>query len=133
MQFEGNRRSSHAPNMTPLIDIVFLLLVFFMLTSHFVQDDALNIQLPETESGERLDEKKSIEIVIDTEGQWSYKERVLNADALYLRLQEDLSKREDKRVRIRGDKSSDLGSAVTVLDIARRAGATGVDIVTERK
>ena len=93
----------------------------------------MNIQLPETESGERLDEKKSIEIVIDTEGQWSYKERVLNADALYLRLQEDLSKREDKRVRIRGDKSSDLGSAVTVLDIARRAGATGVDIVTERK
>lgn len=133
MQFEGNRRSSHVPNMTPLIDIVFLLLVFFMLTSHFVQDDALNIQLPETESGERLDEKKSIEIVIDTEGQWSYKERVFDADALYLTLQEDLSKREDKRVRIRGDKSSDLGSAVTVLDIARRAGATGVDIVTERK
>ncbi len=58
---------------------------------------------------------------------------MLDADALYLRLQEDLSKREDKRVRIRGDKSSDLGSAVTVLDIARRAGATGVDIVTERK
>lgn len=133
MQFEGNRRSSHVPNMTPLIDIVFLLLIFFMLTSHFVQDDALNIQLPEAESGERLDEKKSIEIVIDTKGQWLYKERVFDADALYLTLREDLSKREDKRVRIRGDKSSDLGSTVTVLDIVRRAGAAGVDIITERK
>ena len=133
MQFESSRRSSHVPNVTPLIDIVFLLLVFFMLTSHFVEDDALNIQLPETESGEQLDEKKSIEIVINTEGQWLYKEKVVDADALFLALQDDLSKLEDKRVRIRGDKSSDLGSAVTVLDVARRAGATGVDIVTERK
>lgn len=133
MQFEGNRRSSHVPNITPLIDIVFLLLVFFMLTSHFVQDDVLNIQLPETESGERLDEKKSIEIVINAEGQWLYLDRVVSADDLYLALQEELSQREDKRVRIRGDKSSNLDSAVTLLDVARRAGATGVDIVTERK
>ena len=133
MQFEGCRRSSHVPNVTPLIDIVFLLLIFFMLTSHFVQDDVLNIQLPETESGEQLDEKKSIEIVINTEGQWLYREKVVDADALLIALQDDLSKLEDKRVRIRGDKSSDLGSTVTVLDVARRAGATGVDIVTERK
>lgn len=133
MQFEGRRRSSHVPNMTPLIDIVFLLLVFFMLTSHFVRDDVLNIQLPETESGEWLDEKKSIEIVINAEGQWLYKEQVVDKDALYHALQKDISKLEDRRVRIRGDKSSDLGSAVTVMDVARRAGATGVDIVTERR
>lgn len=133
MQFEGLRRSSHVPNITPLIDIVFLLLVFFMLTSHFVQDDTLNIQLPETESGQRLDEKKSIEIIINSEGQWLYQEQLLNEDDLFTVLQKDLAEREDKRVRIRGDKSSDLDSAITLLDVARRAGATGVDIVTERK
>lgn len=133
MQFEGSRRSSLVPNLTPLIDIVFLLLIFFMLTSHFVRDDVLNIQLPETESGVQLDEKKSIEIVITSDGQWLYKEQPLDADAMYLVLREDLSKREDKRVRIRGDKASDLGGAVTLLDVARRAGASGVDIVTEHK
>ena len=133
MQFEGLRRSSHVPNITPLIDIVFLLLVFFMLTSHFVQDDTLNIQLPETESGQRLDEKKSIEIIINSEGQWLYEELLLNEDDLFTVLQKDLAEHEDKRVRIRGDKSSDLDSAIKLLDVARRAGATGVDIVTERK
>ena len=133
MQFEGLRRSSHVPNITPLIDIVFLLLVFFMLTSHFVQDNTLNIQLPETESGQRLDEKKSIEIIINSEGQWLYEELLLNEDDLFTVLQKDLAEREDKRVRIRGDKSSDLDSAIKLLDVARRAGATGVDIVTERK
>jgi len=133
MQFEGNRRNSNVPNMTPLIDIVFLLLVFFMLTSHFVRDDALNIQLPKTDSSERLDEKKSIEVIINAKGEWLYKKQVLDADDLQKTLHEDLLTRKDKRVRIRGDKSSDLGSAVTVLDVARRAGATGVDIVTEHK
>jgi biopolymer transport protein ExbD len=132
MQFEGWRRSSHVPNMTPLIDIVFLLLIFFMLTSHFVRDDALNIQLPEAESGEQLDEDQSIEIAINAQGQWLYKEQVLDETAMLLALQTDLSGREDKRVRIRGDKTSELGSMVTVLDVARRAGADGVDIVTER-
>lgn len=133
MLFEGNRRSSHVPNLTPLIDIVFLLLIFFMLTSHFVRDDALDIQLPETKSGAQLDEKKSIEIAINAEGQWLYREQVIDVEALLPALQKDLSGRADKRIRIRGDKKSDLGSAVTVLDVARKAGATGVDIVTEHK
>ncbi len=133
MQFEGSRRSSHVPNLTPLIDIVFLLLIFFMLTSHFVRDDVLNIELPETISGERLDEEQSIEIVINAEGQWLYQGEPIENATLLLTLQQDLSAREDKRVRIRGDKAADLGSAVNVLDVARQAGATGVDIVTEQK
>ena len=133
MQFEGGRRSSHVPNLTPLIDIVFLLLIFFMLTSHFVREDALDIQLPEAESGRLFDEKKSIEIVIDAKGRWLYKNEILDAEKLGQVLQKDLSQRVDKRVRIRGDKTSDLGSTVSLLDIAREAGAAGVDIITEKK
>ena len=133
MQFEGGRRSSHVPNLTPLIDIVFLLLIFFMLTSHFVREDTLNIQLPEAESGQKLDEKKSVEIVINAQDQWLYQGEILDAGKLKQVLREDLLNRVDKRVRIRGDKVSDLGSAVSLLDLAREAGATGVDIVTEKK
>ena len=133
MQFEGRRRSSHVPNLTPLIDIVFLLLIFFMLTSHFVREDTLNIQLPEADSGQQLDEKKSIEVVINAQEQWLYNGEVVDADKLKQVLREDLSKLEGKRVRIRGDKVSDLGSAVSLLDLVREAGATGVDIVTQKK
>ena len=133
MQFEGSRRSSHVPNLTPLIDIVFLLLIFFMLTSHFVREDVLNIQLPEAGSSQPLDEKKSIEIVINAQEQWLYEGKILDAKNLKKILREDLSKLEGKRVRIRGDKVSDLGSAVSLLDLVREAGATGVDIVTEKK
>ncbi len=133
MQFEGGRRSSHVPNLTPLIDIVFLLLIFFMLTSHFVREDTLNIQLPEAESGQQLDEKKSIEVIINAQEQWIYEGEVVDVDKLKQLLREDLSKLEVKRVRIRGDKVSDLGSTVSLLDLIREAGATGVDIVTQKK
>ena len=133
MQFEGNRRSSHIPNLTPLIDIVFLLLIFFMLTSHFVREDTLNIQLPEANSGQQLDEKKSIEVVINAEEQWLYEGEVVDADKLKQLLRKDLTKLEVKRVRIRGDKVSNLGSAVSLLDLVRESGATSVDIVTQKK
>ena len=133
MQFEGNRRSSHIPNLTPLIDIVFLLLIFFMLTSHFVREDTLNIQLPEANSGQQLDEKKSIEVIINAEEQWLYKGEVVDADKLKQLLRKDLTKLEVKRVRIRGDKVSNLGSAVSLLDLVRESGATSVDIVTQKK
>ena len=132
MQFEGSRRSSHVPNLTPLIDIVFLLLIFFMLTSHFVREDTLSIQLPEANTSQQSD-KEAIEIIIDAQGKWLYKNEILNADALSQVLHEDLLQRTDKQVRIRGDKSSNLASTVKLLDIAREAGATGVEIVTEKK
>ena len=133
MRFEGIRRSSRVPNLTPLIDIVFLLLIFFMLTSHFVRDDALNIELPEADSSEQLEDREGIEIVINAQGQWLYKQQVLDADTMLDVLRREFSGRNDKRLRIRGDRSSELGSAVTVLDIARKAGADGVDIITEHQ
>ena len=94
MQFEGGRRSSHVHNLTPLIDIVFLLLIFFMLTSHFVREDTLNIQLPEAASGQPLDEKKSIEVVINAQAKWLYDGEVVTADKLKQLLSDDLSKLE---------------------------------------
>jgi len=138
MQFEGYRRSSHVPNLTPLIDIVFLLLIFFMLTSHFVNQQSLNIELPNAETGETIGENNILEIIITADGkidykQNSYKNDVSSLEALEVRLRKDLSIASEKNVRIKGDKSVAFSKAVEVLDMARKAGASGVDIVTEQK
>lgn len=130
MQFEGRRRTSHTPNLTPLIDIVFLLLVFFMLTSHFVRDEVLNIDLPEAESGDALDEPQQIEVIINEAGEYLINSQIVPVDALENILIEKLKEQKEKVVRIRGDKEVDLGIAIDVLDAARRAGASGIDIVT---
>jgi biopolymer transport protein ExbD len=133
MQFEGRRRTSQVPNLTPLIDIVFLLLVFFMLTSHFVQEQALNIDLPVADSGEAVTEDEQLEVVIDPEGHLLVDDHFVEADSLEAVLREKLAGREEKLVRLRGDRGAALGKAVTVLDAARKAGASGVDIVTEQR
>jgi len=133
MQFEGRRRTSQVPNLTPLIDIVFLLLVFFMLTSHFVQEQALNIDLPVADSGEAVTEDDKIEVVINPDGHFLIDDHFVAADNLEAVLHQHLAGRDEKLVRVRGDRGAPLGKAVTVLDAARKAGAAGVDIVTEQR
>jgi len=133
MQFDGYRRSSHIANLTPLIDIVFLLLIFFMLTSHFVKQESLEIDLPKAKTGESLSEDNELEIIINAHGKIKYKNDVISLKNLETRLRIDLSTASEKNVRIKGDQAVDFGKAVEVLDMARKAGASGVDIVTEKK
>ncbi len=130
MQFEGRRRTTHVPNLTPLIDIVFLLLVFFMLTSHFVRDEVLNIDLPEADSGAALDEPQQIEVIITEAGDYSVNSQIVTLNELEEMLSDEIKNQKEKVVRIRGDKNVDLGIAISAFDAARKAGASGVDIVT---
>ena len=133
MHFEGRRRTSTTPNLTPLIDVVFLLLVFFMLTSHFVKEDTIKVDLPQTESGAPLKDQKQVEVVIDDHGRTLIHEHYIEPDALADTLRRELDGSREKIVRIRGDKAADLGAAVHVLDAAHKAGAKAVDIITEKR
>ncbi len=133
MQFEGRRRTSSTPNLTPLIDVVFLLLVFFMLTSHFVREEAMNIELPVADSGEAVGEDDQLEVVLDAQGRYLLNDHFVEPDALEATLRRALEGRANRVVRIRGDRGAALGNAVGVLDAARKAGAEAVDIVTESK
>lgn len=132
MQFEGARRSGQAPNLTPLIDIVFLLLVFFMLTAHFVRDEGLPIDLPEAASAVSLEQKEPLEIAISSSGQVTISGEQILSELLVEKVSSLLSSRDEKRILIRGDAGVSLGDSVKVIDAARRAGASGVDIVTEQ-
>lgn len=132
MQFEGHRRSSHVPNLTPLIDIVFLLLIFFMLTSHFIREEAINIELPKAETGEKLENTNTIEVVVRDDGIYLYENTEMSAAVLETVLRQQLSQRQDKVVRIKGDRNANLGNTVELIDLSRKAGAQGVDIVTEK-
>jgi len=132
MQFEGVRRSGQAPNLTPLIDIVFLLLIFFMLTAHFVKDEGLPIELPEAVSAISLEEQQPLEIEVLTSGQIRIAGQAVALESLAEYLAPMLASRDEKRVVIRGDATASLGDSVKVIDAARKAGAAGVDIVTEQ-
>lgn len=131
MQFEGRRRSSQIPNLTPLIDVVFLLLVFFMLTSHFVRDEAMNIDLPVADSGKSVENDRGVELHIDRDGRFLMQGHIVEPDSLEQTLRLALADSDKKTLRVRGDRRVALEQAVAVMDAAKRAGASGVDLVTE--
>ena len=132
MQFEGVRRSSDVPNLTPLIDIVFLLLVFFLLTAHFVRDEGIAIELPEAESAVASDDDALVEVVIDSDGVIRLCGDIVAPQQLEARIKAALEGKAKRWVTLRGDRSTQLQLAVSVLDAARRAGAESVDVVTEK-
>lgn len=132
MQFEGTRRSGQAPNLTPLIDIVFLLLIFFMLISNFVQDEGIAIQLPQAETAVSREDDAAVVVVLGSDGRIHLAGNIIEAQALEGALRRALQGRSKKWVTLRGDRASDLGNAVAILDAARKAGAETVDVVTEK-
>lgn len=132
MQFEGVRRSGQTPNLTPLIDIVFLLLVFFMLTAHFVRDEGIAIELPEAESAASLDDEKRVELTLDSDGAIRLNGIVTALPELEQAIRTALATSKDKSVTLKGDEGVSLGRSVAILDAARKAGAAGVNIITQQ-
>lgn len=132
MEFEGLQRNRKIPSLTPLIDIVFLLLVFFMLTAHFVKDEVLDITLPEAESASTLENENALEIVLDKQGHILIKQNHIAVNELEQVLKEKLRGRKNKQVILRGDEIAQLGLTVKVMDAARKAGATSLDIITQK-
>ena len=132
MEFKGLTARHKTPNLTPLIDIVFLLLVFFMLTAHFVKDQSLDIVLPEANTAVNLEDQGVLEVVINNAGEILIFEEVIKSDELDVALQRSLQSRSNKQVILRGDKTSQLDLTVRVMDAARKAGAESLDIITSQ-
>ena len=132
MGSDRGRRAHSILNLTPLIDIVFLLLVFFMLTSHFIEDQAIDINLPKAKQGGKAVETEFVEVVVDSGGKLHINGREVPPEQLEESLRSALYTPDIRYVRLRGDHESQLGLAVTVIDAARAAGAESLDILTRQ-
>ncbi|MCP4994347.1 MAG: biopolymer transporter ExbD [Gammaproteobacteria bacterium] len=132
MDFEHRRYASSALNLTPLIDIVFLLLVFFMLTAHFIEDEGIKIDLPEAESANPLDDPRFVEILVTDSGNLRVDGKPVELEQLEEVLRGALHAPEKRFIRIKGDYRSRFGLGVKIIDSARKAGAESLDILTER-
>ncbi|MES9963386.1 MAG: biopolymer transporter ExbD [Candidatus Sedimenticola sp. 20ELBAFRAG] len=126
------RHSSTVLNLTPLIDIVFLLLVFFMLTAHFIQEERIDIELPTANSSATDDDDQFVDVVLLPDGKLIVDGLEITEDKLTDTLRGALHAPGKRYVRLRGDRAAQFGNAVTIIDAARSAGAESLDIVTER-
>lgn len=114
-------------DIAPLIDIVFILILFFMLTSSFMVQPGIKIELPKTVTASLLNLKR-LTIVISSEDVVYLNGKVITNKEL-----EDFLRRNRenlKAVFIKADKNSSLGRVVEIWDICRKVGLSYVNIAT---
>ena len=121
-------------SLTPLIDVVFLLLIFFMITTTFDRDAKIKIDLPTTESAAPVAEPNTLELLIDSQGRYYVDGlEVLNnkPETLFQAMSQALDKRGDNPpLVISADANSNYQSVVTAMDIAGRLGLTNFSMAT---
>lgn len=110
------------PNLTPLIDIVFLLLIFFLVATTFRKDEVeLDLQLPEASTGTPTEKTRPIIISIRADGALFVDGKNLAMPALEQKLRAAARRNKSQEVLIRGDTQSQFGVVASVLDACRAA------------
>lgn len=122
--------------LTPLIDVVFLLLIFFMVSTTFIRETQLKINLPEA-SGELQEvEDDFIEVTVDRVGDYAVNDRLLvnnEMRTLINALQEILDERGPaKRLIITADAQAAHQAVVRAMDAAGKVGLTRISITTQQ-
>ena len=118
--------------LTSLIDIVFLLLIYFLLTTNFMVDEGIKIKLPQA-SATSPQTQKEITIVVDNRGRAFLENKEVPLNELFAVLKDRLQGKADGLVVIKADKGVVLNKAVRVMDVAKAAGAGRLVLATEKK
>jgi len=130
----SKRRVGIRIDMTPMVDVAFLLLIFFMVSTSFVKQSQLSIRLPEAESTSIVEEvPEQIDIMITAEGTYLVNGRELinnRAETIRNALQKVSTGRNDLPLTISADANARHQDVVTAMDVAARLGFTKISIAT---
>ena len=116
-------------SVSSLTDIVMLLLIFFLLSSSFVTQQGIKVQLPKAETGETPN-NRNIAISLTEKGQLFLNAERVTLETLGQKLSAALKSDKDRVVVIKADKNVTLQNTVRVIDIAKSAGASRFMIAT---
>ena len=121
-------------NLTPLIDVVFLLLIFFMVSTTFDTTSQLKINLPEASQNDIKKEATPLNLMIDARGRFFLNSREISSqksEALKAALEQVL-KGSNRPIVIQSDAKTPVQSLVTAMDVIARLGLSRVSIATTR-
>lgn len=132
MNLRPRRPESPRVDITPLIDVVFLMLIFFMVSTTFDKQTQLKVDLPSASSTEQnKQEVDRIEITIDPKGHFYVnKQELVSHDAATLQraIQKAAQGKTDLPVIVSGDRNAPLQAMVTVMDVTARLGMSRLSI-----
>jgi biopolymer transport protein ExbD len=119
-------------NVAPLVDVVFLLLLFFMLTSQLIREPAIKVNLPGSRTAQTQHEQIKT-ISITKNGEVYFMDKRVDIGNLQKAIAASVHDVGKDFLRIKADREADVGILVNVIDEVKLAGITNFSIVTERK
>lgn len=132
MDFEGRARIHSHLDIAPLIDIVFLLLVFFMLTSTFIVPEAIELELPESTSANVTDTQPII-VAMDKKTQLSLNGERIELKQLRKAIEALLKQDKTSAITLKTDAHTEVQQLLRVMDEIRLAGGSNVALATSKK
>ena len=118
-------------NMTPMLDIVFIMLIFFIVTTSFVKETGIEVNRPDAQTAVR-NERGNILIAITESGDIWMDKRKIDVRAVRANVERMLAERPEGAVIVQADKFSQAGVMVTVMDQVRLAGVKNVSIAASK-
>ncbi len=125
------RRNKPEVQIAPLIDVVFLLLIFYSVTTQFVSDQRLKLKLPEAKTAESVGKGKEARpavVKVAADGTVWIDDRQVAEVQLEKELERLVKLSKDRTIILKGDRGADYGVVVHVLDLARSVGATTIQM-----
>ena len=127
MQFRRPSKPNVGINIAPLVDVVFLLVIFFAVSTTFLETAGLELELPASTSTATR-EPQALVVALTADGKLALDGEVMAPEELQSRLASGLEGRSDKSVVLRADTNSRHGEVVRLMDLIRAAGAEGLTV-----
>ncbi|MEJ2444029.1 MAG: biopolymer transporter ExbD [Exilibacterium sp.] len=134
MKFRRQKSDENGINLTPMIDVVFLLLIFFMVSTTFTKETHLQVDLPEATGDRPQEEQKQIEILINADGSYAINGKSLvnkQIDTLKAALKETSGGETKMPLVITADAKTPHQAVVTAMDAAGQLGFVHLSITTK--
>ena len=135
MQFRRQKNAEVSVNLTPLIDVVFLLLIFFMVSTTFTKETHLSLDLPEATGEEQKIKVKQIEIIIDVSGQYVINGQSLvssKPETIIAALKQVSEGNIETPLVISADANTPHQAVITAMDAAGQLGFSKLSLSTKR-
>ena len=133
MKFQRSKQEEPTLGIAPLIDIVFLLLIFFMVTSHFDVASGVRIKLPQISKVIFDQQDNKVTVLIDQSGQAYFEGKKVDMKALGERLRQLVQEKNVLQLILQADKEVKHGVVVEAMDVAKTAGVNSIVISAQWK
>lgn len=128
----STKRSRLLLNITPLIDVLFILIIFFAVSSTFLEQPGIKLALPQAEKTDLQKIDKAV-IFVTSEKQILFRDKEISIDNLGPLLKDAMDQSLDRSLIINADRNVPHGFVVQIMDIARQNGVVKIVIATEKK